>query len=228
MKKINLFLAFLMPLLFFGQLDTYYAYYQTTGNFYDLYGATQIYQNADSDDGSVTNIPLGFDFDYNGSIYNTCTISVNGAISFTETQVDYTNDLGSSQTYSKNVMAPLWDDLYKRTSDNGIIQYKTDGTAPYRRFYVEWKNISWRDTGQTVSFMLVLQETTNNIEFRYGPNNANYNNRTASIGINDSSAHFMSVTPGNPATVSSLTANNNIGTSQYPGEGTFYLFKHLT
>jgi len=228
MKKVILLIIILFQYVwgYSQQLQDSYAFYEGSGYFFHLGGANYLFPSQDTDDGAAQ-VNIGFDFDYKGNTYNTCTVSVNGAISFTESIVHYNNELYSNAAGKKNIIAPLWDDMYQRTVDQGAVLYKTEGTAPNRKFYVEWKNISWRTLGNTVSFILVLYETTNNIEFRYGPNNSTQTNRSASIGINAEN-NFMSVTPGNPATVSHTTANDGITTNDYPGNNTFYYFKHWT
>jgi hypothetical protein len=71
-----------------------------------------------------------------------------------------------------------------------------------------------------------LYEGSNQIEFIYGQMN-NSTNTSASIGMTDPVGgidHFLSITPGNPPTVSSSTANNNITTVTNLTSGTTYRF----
>ncbi len=215
MKK-QLFFAFLMLVgTTFAQSVSDYSFEQETAAIYmNITGGTQALA-ASSDDGEASNIPIGFDFKYLGTTYSTVTIGVNGAISFTENDIHYSNDLTSTDSSEINMIAPLWDDLFLRTADNGEVVYKTFGTAPFRKFAVEWKNASWRNAGSTVTFKLILHESINSIEFYYGSNNST-ETRSASIGFNDANGNFVSVTPGNPATVSTTTAVNNISTAEYP------------
>ncbi len=214
MKK-QLFFAFLMLVgtTFAQSVSDYFFEQETLPIYMNITGGTQALSN--TDDGEAPNIPIGFDFKYLGTTYNTVTIGANGAISFTASDVSFTNDLTSTASNRVNIVAPLWDDLFLRTADNGEVVYKTYGTAPFRKFAVEWKNASWRNAGSTVTFQLILHESINSIEFLYGSNNST-ETRSASIGFNDAAGNFVSVTPGNPATVSTTTAVNNISTAEYP------------
>jgi hypothetical protein len=208
-----------------GQITGLYSFSETTGTYTPLTGGTL--STASGDDGEQTNVPIGFTFIYDQQNYTTLTIGVNGGLSFTLTDISYANQLAS--TSKKPVLAPLWDDLYLRSSDNGKIYYKTEGVSPNRTFTVEWRNISWRVSGDTVNFQVVLEETTNKIYFKYGPNYAVNNSRTASIGINDhtgGSGHFISVVPGSPATTSSTTATDSLSSYSYPGNGKIYVFTY--
>ncbi len=232
MKKIILTLT-IMLLSYFGygqQLHQYYTVFKRSVNYQHITGGNEYFGNVDHDDYTIHDRPLGFTFNYNGQNYTTVNLNTNGALRFgSNVAVDYTNDLES--TTCTDVIAPLWDDLYIRAADNGKIIYKTEGTAPYRRFIVEWRDISWRSQGSTLSFKAILYETTNNIEFQYGPANLTDTNRSASIGLSQgtSGTNFLSVTPTSDyMTVSAGVADNTINTNQYPGNGTTFEFKHMT
>jgi hypothetical protein len=195
-----------------AQLD-YYNFTEDSSTPFPSTGtsATMLYQGT-GDDEETPNIPIGFDFFYNGKIYNTCTIGVNGAISFSEDQIYAGNDLASTSTGHFNIIAPFWDDLILYSSNYPWIKYETTGTAPNRVFTVHWHNLSkYGDDSNWFSFLVQLHETTNNIDFYYGYKTGGTSD--ASIGINafdGTNTSFLSVTPGTPATVSSNTANNNI------------------
>jgi hypothetical protein len=59
------------------------------------------------------------------------------------------------------------------TGSAGQISYTTTGSAPNRAFIVQWKNmLAFYDEGTTstlLNFQIALHETSNEIEFRYGP-----------------------------------------------------------
>jgi len=179
--------------------------------------ATLLYTTGDDDE--TTNVPLGFDFYYRGTMYNTCTVGVNGAISFTEDQIYASNLLAATTIGHINMIAPLWDDLKLFASNNGYIKYETTGTAPNRIFTVSWYNISrYGDEPNDMSFLLQLHETSNQIVFFYGHHDT-AGTLNASIGLNANdfaNTSFYSVTPGSPATTSTSTANDNIAGSDFP------------
>lgn len=211
-----------------AQVTTYYSFSETTSAYTSITGGTTILTGTNSDDGEGTSIPIGFTFDYAGTNYTTLTIGANGALTFTGTQVDYVNNLDGTATDESSMIAPLWDDLYHYGSSNSSeIMYKTTGTSPNRTFTVQWKDISWRGSGTSVEFQAVLYETSNNIYFNYGTLSS-VESRGASIGISKgtSGTDFISVTPGSPATSSTASANDNISTSNYPGNGVVYIFTY--
>jgi len=233
MKKIILtFSLILFSYLGYGQhIGQYYTLLESTGTYQSLTNANNWHYGDDIDDDQLhINIPFGFD--YNGDNYTSLYIGVNGAISFSSNVVNYTNDLSATNSQNDNIVAPLWDDLFIHSADGGYIAYKTIGTSPHRKFVVEWVNVGWHNPGSTVTFKMELEETSNNIYFYYGPNSST-ETRSASIGMKydryaDNTHNYMSLTPVVPATVSYTTANNNISTSAYPGEGRIYAFKHKT
>lgn len=177
---------------------------------------TDVFAGQNNDDGEAS-IPIGFSFKYGDHTYTSLTAGVNGAISFTSGNVDYDNDLASADYDHSNIIAPLWDDLFITAADNGKIVYQAGGQTPDRWIYIEWQNISWRSQGETVSFKLDLREN-GRFDFYYGPLNST-ETRSATIGMNTTGGNdFFSITPGDPVTYSTSVSNNNISTSDYPGQ----------
>ncbi len=227
MKKTILF-SLLFGLIFNLQAQVdYYALTQADNSGYPEPSASATSLWTSGDDEEQTGVPIDFDFYYGGQKYTTCTVGVNGAISFTSTQISYINDLASTATSRINIIAPMWDDLQLYAANNGFVKYETSGTAPNRIFKVYWKNISkHNDSSHTMSFVLELKETSNEIAFYYGHCDA-ITNLSASVGFNffdGTNTTFVSATPGsaNNATSSRSTANNSVGASDYPR------LKHLT
>ncbi len=230
MKKTILF-SLLFGLIFNLQAQVdYYALTQENtpnGGYPDTSSsATTIWTTGDDEE--QTNVPIGFDFYFGGKKYTTCTVGVNGAISFTEDQIYTGNDLSSTTAGHINMIAPMWDDLKLYASNNGYVAYETTGTAPNRIFKVSWKNISrYSDEAHDMSFILELKETSNEIEFYYGHCDAGAN-LNASVGFNfydGTNTTFMSVTPdgsGNNVTSSRTSSNNSISAADFPS------YKHLT
>ena len=207
-----------------AQLGTYQFQEISSNNYISFLNTTAVFSGGNFDTEDAPNIPIGFDFKYAGQTYNSLTISVDGAISFTENNVYGGNNLASTTTHHTNIIAPFWDDLELLDSDNGIISYKAYGTAPNRGFVVEWRNIRRYNHTGTMTFRLFIKETTNYIKFQYGSSNLNFSN--ASIGFNaknGSTTTFVSVTPGTPASVSTSTANNDVSNTSYPSNK-IYIF----
>lgn len=119
---------------------------------------------------SVTGISLGFSFVFDGTTYTTIALFAYGFARLAGTESTSTN--GNLYSANTNVLlAPWWDNL--ETADTvGYLKHETQGTSPFRRFVVEW--YCNMQAGQTatvadrVKFQLVLYETTNKVEFRYG------------------------------------------------------------
>ncbi len=119
--------------------------------------------NPDPDDGVDNNISTGFTFDYNGSLYSTVNVCVNGWMSIGPQNVPViTND----NTYlfkpnpPMNAVAPFWGDHYYRTLEAGYhpsrIQYQITAVTdtnpntciPFptiKTFTLEWKDLNIND-----------------------------------------------------------------------------------
>jgi hypothetical protein len=173
------------------------------------------------DDGNL-DIPIGFTFNFAGTVYSTLRLSTNGWASLNLTgSLGYTNtDLFTSTAPNASLTA-WWDDL----SDDGtsVVSYKTEGAAPNRIFTAEWKRVLTYYSSATarISFQLKLYESTNVIEFHYGNVESGTHNaaESASIGIEDAtggSGHFMEATTGSTTTgVTNLVSTSNWPTVNY-------------
>jgi hypothetical protein len=145
------------------------------------------------------NVDMGFTFNYLGIDYDQARISTNGWISLDLTgdiPASYENSYLFSDMAPTTALAPWWDDL--RIDADGMIYYKTVGTAPNRVFTVEWNNIrAFRTNAYTkLNFQVKLHETTNVIEFCYGDvtGTVHYPKESASIGLKDATGgpgHFV-------------------------------------
>ncbi len=131
---------------------------------------------------SIATIPFGFVYD--GYTYNFAQISTNGWLELgagtagterglsTSGQLGgfFVGSLGTAERPSK-ALGIWWTDM--ATGSTGQISYTTTGSAPNRVFIVQWKNVlAFYDEGSTstlLNFQIALHETSNEIEFRYGP-----------------------------------------------------------
>ncbi len=120
------------------------------------------------DDGNWT-VPIGFDFDY---------------MQQTHQEVIFTGPAGGfdcelifgpwNGNVAYDIICPALLDVKESASieDVSNISYIIDGDAPNRIFKLQWKNCALNgDVGETmrVNFQMWLNETTNAIDFRYGP-----------------------------------------------------------
>jgi len=213
MKKITFILSFLFAFSTIGYSQVSgYGFTETTETYAQITGTTS---TATGDDGTQTNIPIGFNFNFGGVDYTAFGISTNGIIRLGSSAANTTigtgwvNELISSAP-NRPLIAPFWDDNHLST---GTIRYSLTGSAPNQVLTVNWHNMKVGGGGSTagasVSMLLRLYETTNIIEIVYGDPFTTTNAVTASVGLNDMTS-FLSVTPAVSSTVSSATANNGI------------------
>ncbi len=228
MRKI--YVSFLSLFLFFTFISTLnaqtvgtYVFSPSAGTYTPLAGATT---STATDDDGTQNVAIGFNFVFGGISYTNAVLSTNGAIKLaangtTGFATGWVNNL--SNTYNAAIVAPMWDD---NNATGGSVVYLATGTAPNRTFSVEWINIhlggGGDPTAPTGTFQLTLTESTNTISFVYGTINPLVAS-TIGIGLNDLTS-FLSVTPGTPATASSVTANNGITSAINLVSGTTYNF----
>ncbi|HYV91371.1 MAG TPA: T9SS type A sorting domain-containing protein [Chitinophagales bacterium] len=119
------------------------------------------------DDSGFSSGTIPFTFIYHGSSFTTFGMSPNGYA-----------QLGASGTLSysaicsglNNVLSPLNSNLDGCTSVNGDASYTTIGTTPNRTLIIQWENWGFSNSGlNEFSFEIKLYETTNVIDFVYGP-----------------------------------------------------------
>ncbi len=188
----------------------------------------------DWDDGCTNITPIGFEFNYNGTIYTQFSVNTNGTINIGAQQIDEeTNALESATCY--NLLAPLWDDLQFPNSGAGDgIFMQLDGATGNQILTIEHYQVSRYNSSGNVNFQVKLFESDNHIEFIYDDlsDAAGWSNySTTSIGINsqeNASTVFISVTPDSDsgATISTTVPNNNIQRAELSQiePGTTYAF----
>ena len=119
--------------------------------------------------GSALAVAIGFTFHFDGTAFTTVDLFAYGFARFAGAESSATNaNLSAANT--SVLLAPWWDNL--ETADTvGYIKTELQGTAPRRRFVVEWYcNAQSGQTGtdyDRFKFQLVLYETTDKFEFRY-------------------------------------------------------------
>ena len=122
-------------------------------------------------DDDVTNaLPIGFSFKFFDNIYNNLYILSNGLVGFTD---DFSNNYSydvhtiPNKNLLNNFIAFAWADLAPHLS--GTVRYLQTGTAPNRKFIVDFNNVRFAANGNMVTAQLVINEnntieihTTNN------------------------------------------------------------------
>jgi hypothetical protein len=165
-----------------------------SGTYTDLGTAGTLISTNSTDNANSAAQPIGFTFAYNGSTFTQFVLNTNGvirlgsaapstALLYYDNNVNSTNNtdpLNTTSTANVNLLMPFNFDLVSGSGTGGA-EYRvaTTGTAPNRVCTVQWKNVSDK-TGAgadaanvtqfaNFSFQLRLYETSNRIEFVYGP-----------------------------------------------------------
>jgi hypothetical protein len=170
----------------------------------------------DLDDGysNPGGIPIGFPFEFNGNVYTSVWVCINGFLTFSQPPYYPSKQpkglFVQNVSYPINVIAPFWGDHRFRADGekfNGYMPSEISYKSANGVFTVQWKNLNIND--QTVpssigSFQVKLYQSKDpysaqgSIEFCYGQIGGNtYNNGTlvvtkgASVGIKGEFADFM-------------------------------------
>jgi hypothetical protein len=132
--------------------------------------------------------PLGFSFNFNGATFDRVAINANGWISLGQSSLGTSAvNIGSTVTYQplSSIMTITPSQLTNRISAFGAdiiaqsgssIRLLTSGTAPYRKFTIQWHNYRRIGSlGESLNFQIRLGETYNGVTILFGP---------CTIGIN--------------------------------------------
>ncbi len=182
-------------------------------------------------DDSTRSIALPFDFTFSGLQYTTgnfLAVNANGFAHFSRTAVTTSSTSLSSNANLFNAsapnatLAPWFDDLSVGavgTNPAGRVLYQVEGSPGSRVLIVQWTDVSSfaNATGgqpRRINFQVALKETSNEVEFRYGPiTGADHSGfESGSIGIEDSiGGRFLDAVTG-----SKFTSNGMMTTNKWP------------
>ncbi len=153
---------------------------------------TQVDSNVDIDDMYSGVINLGFDFVFYSNTYNEAIIGDNGIINFDVVEANgscpwnFFQDIPSEAMEIKNSIFGVYHDMDPGVSQEDEINYAQYGTAPNRRFVVNFYQIPHFSCNDLIStIQVVLYETTNTIEVyvKEKPSGCTWNNGNAVLGI---------------------------------------------
>jgi hypothetical protein len=118
----------------------------------------------DGDDGYVADLPIGFDFNFYGTTYNKLNLYLNGFVTFGTAVAKpfYATDGIPVATTPNNMIALAWTDWYPGRVP-GSLRYETRGTAPNRRFLIQFRGVPEVSGTGKLTALLVLSEGTNDI-----------------------------------------------------------------
>ncbi len=181
----------------YTQSSTTYSYESTTGTALTL-----------GDDQTISNIPIGFTFNYWGTNFTTVNICSNGWISFTNTGGNIVG--GSPNNVVANGIHANAMDLFPIT--NYFVRYQTIGSSPNRKFVVSY-HIGYYDCRSNstlfTDFQIVLSETTNLIQI-----NVNLHlgclARPSLQGVSNSNNSLIVTTPSRNGVNWSPTTNSSV------------------
>lgn len=219
--------SFLMGLSSKAQTAASYSFAASNGTYTAVSGsATSSSLGATDDDAisSTITFPSGFSFTFTGTTYTTAKVSSNGMLIFGGSGTDAAgNNLASTTTTLRPLLAPLWDDLQCTAG----VKYELTGASPNRVLTFEWKEMEWNYGSGTavISFQIKLFETTNVIQYVYKQESTAVASGSASIGIKGgaSASDFISLANASASpTTSTSTSTNSINAK--PATGQVYQF----
>lgn len=129
-------------------------------------------------DDTVAQVTSPFPIQFGGGSFSQMYVSSNGTISFTDPYVDYMNaPLPPPQAppfvipQANTLVVPWWQDLYPVKGSIQNVFWGVVGTAPNRKFVVEWRDVRTflcnHDNTATVRFEAVFFENKSDVEFNY-------------------------------------------------------------
>jgi MSHA biogenesis protein MshQ len=137
------------------------------------------------DDDDKALVPIGFPFQFDNIEYNNVTVFTNGILKFLPTERmhrDYINE-SLPTNEGDGFIAIYWDDLVD--DDDSSVTYGNLGTAPNRKFVVNWTNVRSYSLNLRYDFQVVLYEN-GDIRYRYNNNISNGESATIGLEIDDS------------------------------------------
>ena len=118
-----------------------------------------------SGDDASTQVELPFPVTFYGETYRTAHVTTNGSLNFLRPDRIYWNGPIPNPDPPNAALYALWDDLY--VDGSASVRTELLGSAPHRRFVVEWRNVAFlADTSKRVSFEVVIAET-GQLTFQY-------------------------------------------------------------
>ena len=105
----------------------------------------------------TTNVTLPFAYSHFGTARTSAWISANGVIGFGSPSASFANTALPTAAAPNDAIYAFWDHLKLDGSSSVVVG--TGGTAPNRRFVVEWRNVMlFDDPSRRLSFQAVLYE----------------------------------------------------------------------
>ncbi len=183
------------------------------GTFTDLGTTGTAIATANNDDANSAAQNIGFAFNYNGASFTQFVLNTNGLVRLGSTAPSAANmfaeyeggmqagiaPIESTDAANTNLLIPFNTDLEAAAAGSTEYRVATTGTAPNQVCTIQWKNVSDKAGSASAgtpkqlasfTFQVRLYQTTNVIEFIYGPSTpvaaANDDLRFPTVGIKGS------------------------------------------
>ena len=170
---------------------------EVVSSFVDISGASGGASLLSGTDDGTAALTLPFVFRLYAQPYSFACVSTNGALYFVPSAADchgFDADFANVDITAAPVpndrpaVLPYWSDLTFQVPGAGGVFYQTLGTAPSRRFVVQWQNAFPQGSQNPVTFEVILSEGTNRVLFQYanvalGAGDAARSGAHASVGI---------------------------------------------
>jgi len=136
-------------------------------------------------DDAYLKVPLPFSFTYNKVAYTDAYVSTNGYLSFVGGNSYRTNVCIPTTTIPNGAIYAFWDDLVVDSAAS--VRTELLGTAPNRRFVIEWRNVTfYMDTATRFDFEIVLHENgVILLQYRKIKDGSRVTGYAATVGIED-------------------------------------------
>lgn len=230
MKRILLLLmASFCCTISFAQFNYSYTNVQKiTTTYTDISSTGTVVAMTDAETGSsAAPINIGFSFNFNGTVFNQCTIHADGILRFgtaapgSHPSLFASNSIASGTAFTttdanyQNVVFALFMDLVQGNQPP-VYHVLTEGVAPNRVTTIQWKNLKDNNNSGSVlqsqfdnlEFQVKLYEASNNIEIIYGnfvPSANAVVARLAQVGVKASGTVFIGAKKSNSPNILEIT-----------------------
>ena len=255
MKKTLLTLFGITTLLNFTNAQvSAYPFAQTSGTYTAISGGTLLGATGDDEQkyvnpavplGGTTStgvgFPIGFNFTYNGIVFDRLAINCNGWISLGQSSLSPTSvDISASSGYNqplsqtstatptllRNRIGALAMDLQGQTGSS--LRIETIGATPNRICVIQWAGFrEYQSTGDNFNFQIRLKETSNVIETVYGTFATASTSFAAQVGLSGTLPSDYNIrttaTSWSATTAATVnTAENTLTSTVKPASGLTY------
>lgn len=170
--------------------------------------ATPAVSTGGLDDGGWNNIPVGFNFNFFGTSYNSITVGTNGTLFFGGGNVsDFSFTTLPSTTEPFNMVAVLAMDNNLGSADGGAIKYWTEGFAPNRKFVVSYENVKEFGDTKYSTAQAIFFETTGYIEVHVTSSTNVDRNKLVGINNGDGTVGVLAFASGTTASATNPITN---------------------